>query len=323
MKLVFTACVSIFAFAFLAAHVFAEDKNSDGPKVASVNGAVITQTELDKEAGRFEQQMAMTGQPASSDQLADMKKKVLEGMVNRELLVQQSKKLGVKVEDSEVDAQLASLKKRFPNEADFTNALGKMNTSEEELKTQFRRDMTIKKMIDQEVMSKVSLSNEEAKTFYDGNPDFFKMPETVRASHILVKVESNESEADKAKAKEKISQIQKRIKKGEDFAAVAKETSDCPSAAKGGDLDFFQKGQMVKPFEDAAFALKVGDVSDIVETQFGYHIIKVTDKKDASTAPFDEVKEKIEEHLKQQKSNQQVTQYIDQLKAGAKIEIVQ
>jgi peptidyl-prolyl cis-trans isomerase C len=212
------------------------------------------------------------------------------------------------------------LKKRFPNEAEFDNLLKKMEISEADLKTQFSQDMAIKKLIDQQVASKVTVSDEDTKAFYDGNPEVFKTPEMIRASHILVKVDPQATDEEKAKAREKINDAQKRVQKGEDFATLAKELSDCPSSANGGDLDFFQKGQMVKPFEDAAFALKPGAVSDVVETQFGFHIIKVTDKKDAGAMSYDEIKGRIEQHLKQEKVNQQLSQYVDQLKGKAKIE---
>lgn len=288
---------------------------------ASVNGTIIYMAELDSEMNRYERQMSMTGQAPDAAKLAEMKKKVLDSLISRELLRQESQKLGIKVDPAEVSAQMDTLKKRFPNETEFVSTLKKMNLTEDKLKEQFAQDMAIKKMIDEKVSDKVTITPEEIKAFYDGNPDLFKAPEMVRASHILIKVDQKATPEEKAKAKEKIVAVQGRIKKGEDFAAVAKEVSECPSSANGGDLDFFQRGQMVGPFEDAAFALKPGDVSDIVETQFGYHLIKVTDKKEAGVTPYDEIKSKIEQHLKQEKVNKELTAYVDQLKTQAKIEV--
>jgi peptidyl-prolyl cis-trans isomerase C len=289
-------------------------------KVAMVNGTVITRSEYDKELGRFERQMAMSGQAPKPADASEMKGRVLDGLIDRELLKQDSKKLGIVVDENEVNQQLAALKQKFGNEKDYTETLAKMNLTEAELKTQLRQDLAIKKLIDRQIGSKVTVTPEEMKAFYDGHPEFFKAPERVRASHILIKVDAAGTDADKAKAKERITAIQQRLKKGEDFAAVAKETSECPSGANGGDLDYFQRGQMVGPFEDAAFKMPPGTVSDIVETQFGYHLIKVTDKKDASTVAYDEIKGKIEDYLKQQKVNEQLGQYVAQLKKGAKIE---
>jgi peptidyl-prolyl cis-trans isomerase C len=295
-------------------------KDAKKDKVAIVNGTVITRAAYDEEIKRYEKQLAMSGRPADPAQRDTLKEKVLEGLVDRELLKQEAQKLGIKADDREVDEQIATLKKRFPSEADFAKTLSSMNLTEAELKAQYKQDMAIKKLIDQQIASKVTVTDQEAKAFYDANPDLFKSPETVRASHILIQVPQNASEADKAKAREQITAIQKRLQKGEDFAAVAKETSQCPSSAKGGDLDYFSRGQMVGPFEEAAFSLKPGEMSGIVETQFGYHLIKVTDKKDAGVVPYDEIKEKIEQHLKQQKVNQEMGQYLAGLKSKVKIE---
>jgi peptidyl-prolyl cis-trans isomerase C len=289
-------------------------------KVAVVNGTVITRSDYDTELNRFERQMAMSGRAPNPAEMTEMKQRVLEGLVDRELLKQESKKQGISVSDADVNQQVTALRQKFSTEKEFTDALAKMNLSEAELKSKLRQDMAIKKLIDQQVASKVTITPDEMKEFYNSHSELFKAPEMVRASHILIKVEPNASDADKAKARERIVAIQQRIKKGDDFATVAKEASECPSGANGGDLDYFQRGQMVKPFEDVAFSLKPGSVSDIVETQFGYHLIKVADKKDASTVSFDEVKVKLEDYMKQQKINEQLGQYVGQLKTGAKIE---
>jgi peptidyl-prolyl cis-trans isomerase C len=289
-------------------------------KVAVVNGTVITRSDYDTEMSRFERQMAMSGQAQNPAEMSEMKGRVLDGLVDRELLKQDAKKLGISVDDNDVSQQVAILKQKFGTEKEFTDTLVRMNMSEADLKSQLRQDLAIKKLIDQQIASKVTITPEEMKAFYDSHPEFFKAPERVRASHILIKVEPNASDADKAKARERIVAIQERLKKGEDFAAIAKESSECPSGANGGDLDYFQRGQMVGPFEDAAFALKPGTTSDIVETQFGYHLIKATDKKDASTVSYDDIKAKIEDYIKQQKVNELLTQYVGQLKKGAKIE---
>jgi peptidyl-prolyl cis-trans isomerase C len=148
----------------------------------------------------------------------------------------------------------------------------------------------------------------------------FKQPEQVKASHILIKVTPDADDAQKATARKKIEEIQQKLKNGGDFAALAKEYSEGPSGARGGDLGFFRHGQMVKPFENAAFGLEPGQVSDVVTTRFGYHLIKVTEKKPAKTLAYSEVKDKIGERLKQQKIEKQAGEYIDGLKKDAKIE---
>ncbi|UCG12634.1 MAG: peptidyl-prolyl cis-trans isomerase, partial [Deltaproteobacteria bacterium] len=196
-----------------------------------------------------------------------------------------------------------------------------MNLTEEEVKSRLARDIATKQFIDEQFAKHVEVSDKEIKDYYESNPDAFKAPEQVRASHILIKVEPQADEAKKAESRKKLEMIQQRVKKGEDFAALAREFSEGPSSTKGGDLGYFRRGQMVKPFEDAAFGLKPGEVSDIVETRFGYHLIKVVDKKPETTIGYEEVKERIEAFLKQRKTQNQINLYVENLKKDAKVEI--
>lgn len=148
----------------------------------------------------------------------------------------------------------------------------------------------------------VQVSEEEARQYYDGHRDEFRREEQVRARHILVRVEEDAGDAAKAEARGRAEEALARIKAGADFAAVAAETSEDSSAARGGDLGLFRRGLMVPEFEAAAFALEPGEVSDLVETQFGFHIIKVEEKIPAGTPPFDEVRPQIEGKLRSQKA---------------------
>ena len=316
-----TSCVLMVFLAGIPVIQGADESASENRKLASVNGRDIFQGDLDKEMNRFEGQMGVSGQPPDPAQRDAIKRKVLDNLIQRELLFQESVRLGIKVGDDELSDQMTQLKGRFSSEEDFTNALKRLKMSEMDLKDEFSRRLVVKKMIDEVIASKVKVTPEETKSFYDNNPNFFKAPERVRASHILVKVEPTAAESDKASARKKIEEIRKRVENGEDFAALAKASSDCPSASKGGDLDYFQRGQMVAPFEEAAFSLKPGEVSGIVETQFGYHLIKVVDKKESGVIVYEEIKGDIESHLRQQKVNEQYAAYIEVLKSKAKVEM--
>ena len=152
--------------------------------------------------------------------------------------------------------------------------------------------------------------------------DLFPLKCRVRckASHILIKVDAKADEAQKAEARKKIEEVQQKLKDGGDFAALAKEYSEGPSSAKGGDLGYFRRGQMVKPFEEAALALKPNEVSDIVETRFGYHLIIVYDTKPEQTLAYADVKDKIIQRMKQEKIEKEAVQYVDKLKKDGKIE---
>jgi peptidyl-prolyl cis-trans isomerase C len=286
-------------------------------RVAVVDGSIITKADFDREMSHVKQQLMSTGKPFVDSQLSQIKKEVLEQLINRELLYQESQREGITISEAEVNEKLEAMKKNFPSEADFENVLTQANLSEGEIKAQIERGLAIDEFITGKFVDKVTLSENEVKAYYEDNPESFKQPEQVKASHILIKVGPQE---DRTSARMKIEQIQQRLRKGEDFAALAKEFSQCPSGSKGGDLGYFSRGQMTKPFEDAAFALKPGEISDIVETRFGYHLIKVNDRTPETAMAFNDIKEGLKHYLTQQKVRKELALYVQKLKEQATVE---
>ena len=289
-------------------------------KAAEVNGTVITLEDLTGEMNSFRQRMMQQGRILPEAELAGVRKELLNQLIDRELLFQDSKARGIAIESSIVQAELTKIKGRFKSEEAFKNALAGSNTSEAELSAKIIEGLAIRKLIDTHIAPNMTVTDKESKSFYEENPDLFKQDEQVKASHILIKLDTAADEAQKTKAQNEIADLQKQLKAGGDFAQLAKEHSQGPSAKNGGDLGYFGRGQMVKPFESAAFGLKVGEVSEIVETRFGYHLIIVTDKKPAVVVPFPETETKIREHLKQKKLEQEVVAYLQTLREKAKIE---
>jgi peptidyl-prolyl cis-trans isomerase C len=316
----FWRVLTVLALITLVLPAYAAESQSADQKVAVVNGTIIKQAELDSETNRFLARLQRTGRFPTDVELGEIKKQVLENLIAQELLYQESQKKGIKVDQKQVDAQLAALKDRFPSEAEFNNALTRMNLTEADLKFRFERDLAIRELLDSRIEGKVAVSDKETKAYYDGNLEHFKKPEQVRASHILIKVDPGSEEAKKAEARNRIELLQTKLKKGEDFGALAKEYSEGPTGPKGGDLGFFGRGQMVKPFEEAAFTMKPGQVSDMVETRFGYHLIMVTDRTPEGTVPYEEAKDRLEQFLMQQKVQAEIANYVETLKAEAKIE---
>ncbi|MEJ2744645.1 MAG: peptidyl-prolyl cis-trans isomerase [bacterium] len=195
-----------------------------------------------------------------------------------------------------------------------------MGITEPQLRQNIGQDLKIGALLDKNVPQKEKASDKEIKAFYKDNPEKFKKPERVKASHILIKVNPVDSAEEKEKKRRKIEELRKKIKKGADFAKLARENSECPSKAKGGDLGYFEKGKMVKPFEETAFGMKVGRISDVVETQFGYHLIKVTEHEKAGVTPFEKARDQLEEFLNNQKRQGDINEYLQRLRAAAKIE---
>ena len=312
-----TAILTLVLF-FLPA--MATDQKPSDEKVAVVNGVVISRIQFDKELKVHLERVARQGGQITDDKMEDLKKDILEGLIEREVLYQESQKAGIKITDQKVDDQVAAIKKRFPNEEEFNKALATMGLTEEDVREQIQHGLAIRELIDQKVANKIVITDEETKAYYDANLQFFNQPEEVKASHILIKVEPTADDATKAAARKKIEDLQQKLKDGGDFAELAKENSEGPSNTRGGDLGYFKRGQMVKPFEDAAYSMKIDEVSDLVETRFGYHLIKVYDKKPEQTLAYAEVKDKIAQRLKQEKVEKDATRYVEDLKKGAKIE---
>ena len=176
--------------------------------------------------------------------------------------------------------------------------------------------------IKREVVQKVTVSENEVKAYYDNHKDEYQTPEMVRARHILFLVDAASTVDAKKSVYAKAEETLKKIKGGEDFAKLASELSGDPSSKpKGGDIGFVTKGKTVKPFEDALFSLKTGEISGVIETQFGYHIIKAEEKKDAAVEPFETVKEKVRQKIMQERAKSAVTAFVDKAMKDAKVEI--
>jgi peptidyl-prolyl cis-trans isomerase C len=299
---------------------FSEEKKPVVKKLAVVNGVVITKVDFDRKLHQVKQHMLRRGQEISDDRLAEIKTDVLETMINEELLFQESRNKGITVEPEAIATDLKRIKKGFATDADFKKLIAESGLTEAELQSDIERGHVINKLIDNQIAALIVIPDQEIRTFYDTHPNSFKKSEQVRASHILIKIDSKAEPSVKDEKKAKLQKIQKRLKGGEDFAVLAKEFSECPSNIEGGDLGYFGRGKMVKPFEDAAFALKTGEVSDIVETRFGYHLIKVVDKKPESVVGYEEIKDNIGQYLKKEKTGKELKGYIEELRKKAVIE---
>ncbi|MBN2398301.1 MAG: peptidylprolyl isomerase [Deltaproteobacteria bacterium] len=313
--LVMTAVVALFA-------VQACEKGAGRPSedtVAIVNGTLITQGDLDAELSMMQKQFADLDK-ASDEQLAEIKRDILENLISREVLYQESQRKGIEVDEVTIDERLANIKKRLPQGEDFEGMLAEMHLTESDLRMQLREGMAIQKLVDREIIDPIGISDTESKDYYDKNPDLFKQPEKVQARHILIKIDPVGGEAKKAEALKKIKQVQKELKEGKPFPELAKKYSECPSSAEGGDLGYFARGQMVQPFEDVAFSLKKGETSGVVETSFGYHLIQAVDKKPEVMSSYDEVKDRLTQYLKRTKAGEEAEKYVERLKGKAKIE---
>jgi peptidyl-prolyl cis-trans isomerase C len=295
--------------------------------IVTVNGTPIREKQItadcEKRIASQTAKMAAMGWPADENSKKMMRDQFRDGvadmLIERTLVTEQLKAAKITVTPADADARFLDILKTMGKTVEEAEKdIAKQGMSIADIKNEIYWQVCIEKLYASKPENK-PVTEEAAKKFFDENPQYFEQPEQVQASHILLKTEGLD-DAKKAEAKKKLEGILKDVKAGKDFAELAKANSDCPSKEKGGDLGLFGRSQMVKPFEDVAFAMKVGDVSDVVETQFGYHIIKLTDHKAAKKYTFDEMKGKIMSELNRQSVGQFWTQYSADLKKNAKVE---
>lgn len=287
--------------------------------VARVNGEEVNRAELERAVKNLE---GGAGQPVPAERRSEVYRSMLDQIVSFTLLKQESRARKVNVPDAEVDAQLAQMRQQFPDEQAFTKALAARNMTIEKLKDDTRTGMQVSKMLETELSPQISVQEKEVADFYAQNPDKFTQEESVRASHILIRADAKADAATKERARQRAAEVLKKARGGGDFAALAKEYSADGSAAQGGDLGYFGRGQMVPPFEKAAFALKPGEISDVVQSDFGFHVIKLTDRRPARKVPLSEVGGRINQYLLEQRRQQLTDELVAKLKSKGKVEIL-
>lgn len=176
--------------------------------------------------------------------------------------------------------------------------------------------------LQKEIVDKITINDDKARSYYKDHIEVFKTPEMIRARHILIKAETSATDEEKKKAKAKAEEVLTKIKKGDDFSKLASEISEDPGTKdKGGDLDFFPKGSMVPAFEEVAFSLKPGEVSGIIETEYGYHLIKMEEKKDAHLEPYENIKDKVKDQALQEMRKAAVTEFVEKALKNARVEV--
>ena len=280
--------------------------------IAVVNGKEIALDDFSRELYRLERMILNAGKPLTCPQITRLRTEVAEGLVRRELLFQEGKNK-VHVTDAEINGELDKLRGEFQSGADFAKASAA-------LRVQVEQALVIRKIIDDQFASKAVVTDKEIRSYYDENRDSFRQPEQVKASHILIKTDAG-NEAGKAAARKKMEDIRKKALEGQDFASLARTYSEDVTGPKGGDLGYIRQGQILKPVEDALFALKPGEVSEVVETGIGYHLVKAYDRKPETTIPFETVKDRLRTLLKQGKGQQEANAYIGKVREKARVEI--
>jgi peptidyl-prolyl cis-trans isomerase C len=284
--------------------------------VAKVNGTEITRTAL---LNRAE---ALKGQIPAQQIGADFYQRVLRDMVDGELLYQLVEKKGLTPTAQEIDTEIEAQKGRFGGDLELGKALESQGLTLDDLRLELKKEIGIQKLIESEFVPAVVVSAEEKRKFYDENPTQMQRPDQFRAAHILILVPEGATPEAKEEARKKAGAILSMLDAGQDFAELARKNSEDPgSKDSGGELPWMSPGQTVPPFEAAALALAPGQLSPVVETDFGFHIIKLHEKRAAGTMPYEEVEERIDQFLKRRSLQQRIEAEIETLKAQGRVEV--
>ena len=298
--------------------------------VAQVNGVDIQSKYIEF---RMNQILKNVKRPLTIREKTSVVKDLIEKEIVRELVNQQGKKNNLEVGSGLIEKEMTALRKPYDSDEEFEKALGARNITINDLKKSITVDINARKLLNQEIKGKITISDADVKKYYEENKHKFHRPESYRARHILAAIFppdmlrstpvtelQNKKEELTQKAEEKIDKIIKELKEGANFEELAKRISDDEASREnGGDLDVIYKGIFDPTFDEAVSKLNPGEISGKVETQFGFHVIKLTEKRPPEQAPFKELEEAIQKHLFMEEAKVLVASYVEDLKKEAKI----
>jgi peptidyl-prolyl cis-trans isomerase C len=296
--------------------------------VAKGKDLEIKRSEVDDAMGSIKSSAAAQGQAIPAERLSALQQQVLDRLIQIHLLLTKATEPDKVAGKETTDERLEDIKTRAGSDETLNRQLKAVGTTKEELRSKMIDESTAQAVLEREM--NIKISDADVQKFYNDNPSKFEQPEMVRASHILLSTRDLETgrdlTEDKKVAKHKEAEaLLKRARDGEDFAKLAKENSQDPGSKDRGGEYQFPRGQMDPSFEAAAFSLKTNEVSDIVTTQFGFHIIKLSEKIPAKKVDLAKVAQKVKDYLAQQemqKHQQEVQDYITKLKKDADVQIL-
>jgi peptidyl-prolyl cis-trans isomerase C len=287
--------------------------------LAMVNDVAITHQDLTIEMAQLQAEMRHRHRPLSARQMSRLRNQLIDNLINRELLYQRAQQMQIKIRDSWIDRALIELKAQFGKASNFETFLTDTGLTQEQFQAHMAKSLIVRRLLRREVIPQSRVSEAEMQAFFRQHPEFFKRKEQIRARHILVAFEKGGQSVARGEALLRIQSIQMMLAEGADFASLAIEHSDDPSKSRGGDLGYLERDQMVESFANAAFKLKKGEVSDIVETEFGFHLIQMVDRTPSSPMAYRNTRTKIERTLRRNKEMDAANAYLAQLKRQSSI----
>ena len=290
--------------------------------VAIVNQEAITFSELEKWRGAYQDQIQVEDRLEKRIRTQEVWRKALEQLIEEKLIDQEVKKAGLKMTAKELEAAIDEIKRRNGvTQEELVKALAKEGTTLEAFRKQIEKKILRSRFINYNVKVEANAGEKELKDFYQANLDRYRASESYRPGHILLRVPKEATPEEVREIRKKCQGVLQKIRKGDDFRELALLYSEDASAKDGGDLGFFRKGELIPGFEKEALRLQVGEVSDVVRTDFGFHIIKLLDRTGGNPILFDEVKEKVRADYYEKEMDKAFKQLLATLREKSVIEI--
>jgi peptidyl-prolyl cis-trans isomerase C len=272
--------------------------------LAQVNNEQITVDEFNREVKEL---ILEPGKETKGRSLGNLKQAYLDQVIERKILVQEARQLGIRVSQEELNQVISEIKKDYPGEG-FGEKLGLKGVTLEEWKARLEEKLLAEKMIRNALYYRGEIDEKEVLRYYESSPSLFQVPQKVRARQIVV---ASEEEA---------IQILNQLKKGENFEKLAMKKSLGPEKVEGGDLGYFSQGERPSEF-DHVFTMEVGTISEVIKSPYGYHVFKLEDKTEPRQIPFEEAKSGIFQELRQKKGEEEYQRWLKGLKGKAKVKI--
>lgn len=289
--------------------------------VMTVNDQPVYSWEISLLAPQIQSDLLGRGVQSAPEEIARMAAK---RVVDARLLAQEARRRGLKADSERVSGAMAEIERQAGGRAGLDAALARLGATYDQLQESAAETDLVRVLLTTQIEPQVSVTMEQVAAFYDGNPEMFERPDMVRASHIMIRLTPTSTADDKKKARARATAARQRVVAGEDFAKVAGEVSEGREASNGGDMGFFAQDSMMPELTNVAFALDVGQISEVFETRFGFHILKVEEKRPASKMTYEEAKEPVTELLKENRSGELVSELLSQLtEAAAIVQVVQ
>ncbi len=291
--------------------------------VARVNNQIITRSQFQREEKQMRDEAEQQDPSRAQQMIAQGEKDVLRGLIDRALLLDKGKDLGITA-DTELIKRLDEIRKQMKLQSmdDLEKAAQAQGVSFEDFKQNMKTEIITQEVIKREVAPHINVSNQEMRRFYEQHKSELAHGEAVRLSEILISTDEAGNDEQKIEAaKAKAEDLLKQIRAGADFAELAKKESQDPSGAQGGDLGPFERGKLAKQLEDVTFAMKKGDVSDVIRTRQGFVILKVTDHLAAGVPSYADVESRVQEAVYMQKMQPALREYLKKLREEAYIDV--